>query len=273
MEEPSEPIQVIQHIRKMLGGSQAHLLRASDGHSYVVKFQNNPQGIRILANEYLATKLGTLLGLPMPEVRIISVSEWLIANSPELNVDLGAGRSVPCASGLQFASRFAADPEQDRVFDYLPQTILRRISNRRDFACVLALDKWLGNSDGRQAIFVKTPNRPLYSAIFIDQGHCFNAGEWSFQNSPLRGTFAQNSVYEQITGWHDFEPTLSGIEQIEFAELRSIANQIPSQWYQEDSEALSRLLQTLYERRLLVRQLILDFKESSRSPFPNWLGQ
>jgi len=88
--ETSASIQALQHIRKMRGGSQPHLLRASDNHFYVTKFRNNPQHTRILTNEYLATRLGTLLGLPMALVEIISVPDWLIENSPELKIDLGA---------------------------------------------------------------------------------------------------------------------------------------------------------------------------------------
>jgi len=49
------------------GGAQAHLLRASDGNWYVTKFQNNPQHIRVLANEMLATRLGLALSLPCRE--------------------------------------------------------------------------------------------------------------------------------------------------------------------------------------------------------------
>src|ERR1043166_3726557 len=107
---PPEPLQAVQHIRRMRGGSQAHLMRASNSHYYVTKFRNNPQDVRILANEYLGTKLGTMLGLPMPEVGIIDVPEWLIANSPELKIDNGA-LTIPCVSGLQFGSRYVADPE------------------------------------------------------------------------------------------------------------------------------------------------------------------
>jgi hypothetical protein len=84
----------------MRGGSQAHLLRASDNHFYVTKFQNNPQAVRILANEYLAAKLGQALGLSMPEVRIIEVSEWLIQNSPELKID-ELNRRISAASVAQ----------------------------------------------------------------------------------------------------------------------------------------------------------------------------
>ena len=64
----------------MRGGSQSHLLRASDGGFYVTKFSNNPQHIRVLANEMMASLLGRWLGLPMPEVAVIDVSDWLIAH-------------------------------------------------------------------------------------------------------------------------------------------------------------------------------------------------
>jgi hypothetical protein len=59
-------ISALQHLRKLRGGSQPHLIQASDGASYVTKFQNNPQHIRVLANEMFATRLGLALGLPMP---------------------------------------------------------------------------------------------------------------------------------------------------------------------------------------------------------------
>jgi hypothetical protein len=34
------PTEAVQHVRRMRGGAQAHLMRARDGHFYVVKFQN-----------------------------------------------------------------------------------------------------------------------------------------------------------------------------------------------------------------------------------------
>jgi hypothetical protein len=43
----------VEQIRRMRGGAQSHLMRCDDGGYYVVKFQNNPQGVRILANELL----------------------------------------------------------------------------------------------------------------------------------------------------------------------------------------------------------------------------
>ena len=40
----------VQQIRRMRGGAQGQLMLGADGHIYVVKFQNNPQHIRVFAN-------------------------------------------------------------------------------------------------------------------------------------------------------------------------------------------------------------------------------
>jgi hypothetical protein len=264
------PLQAVQHIRKMRGGSQAHLIRASDKNLYVTKFQNNPQHVRVLVNEYLGTKVGKLLHLPMPEVRIMEVSEWLIENTPELKIDIGTG-AVSCASGLQFASRYVGDPDQDWVFDYLPDSMFHRIANRDDFRRVLVFDKWTGNSDGRQAVFVnRVDDRKKYEVMFIDQGYCFNAGEWNFPDLPLRGTYARSSVYESVTGWQSFEPILSEVEHIEIDELQRIAAEIPTEWYEHDSEAITLLIEALHARRTRIRELVTSFRNSTRNPFPNW---
>src|SRR5579864_3263205 len=99
----STGLYAVQHIRRMRGGSQAHLLRASDGAYYVTKFQNNPQHVRVLANEMFATRLAQWLGLPVPRVEVIDISDWLIANTPDLRVEI-AGCKTPCSSGKQLAS-------------------------------------------------------------------------------------------------------------------------------------------------------------------------
>lgn len=269
MGEPQR-INAVQHIRRMRGGSQAHLLRASDNHFYITKFQNNPQDIRILVNEYLATSLAALLDLPVPDVAIIDVPEWLVQNTPELKIDIGGGLLRPCVSGPQFGSRYVADPHTTAVFDYLPESMLKRLANIRDFSRVLAFDKWTGNADGRQAVFAKQPNQRRYKAWFIDQGYCFNDGEWSFPDSPLRGVFGRNAVYEHVTDWNAFTPTLSRIEAITEDAISGIASEIPPEWFRHDFNTLSGLITTLYRRRLAVRDLITAFRNSTRNPFPNW---
>jgi hypothetical protein len=49
-----------------------------------------------------------------------------------------------------------------------------------------------------------------------------------------------------------------------------IAAGIPEEWYEFDTDGLSRLVEALYGRRAMIRDLILAFRTSSRNPFPNW---
>src|SRR5947209_8195084 len=121
----SAPIQAVQHVKRMRGGAQPHLMRGSDGNFYIVKFQNNPQHVRVLANEFFATRLAAFLGLPVPDVQIIDVPESLIESSPELRLVI-ANSPVRCASGLNVGLRYVASPYSDLVFEYLPQSIFNR---------------------------------------------------------------------------------------------------------------------------------------------------
>jgi len=267
----TETLAAVQHIRRMRGGSQAHLIRASDNNFYIVKFVNNPQHVRVLASEFLASRLGMLLGLPMPEVRVIDVSEGLISHTPELRIQ-SEEFSVPCASGLQLASRYVADVFENQVFDYMPESMSNRVVNPQDFPRVLAFDKWTANCDGRQAVFVRSLKERLYKVAFIDQGHCFNCGQWSFPDHALHGIYYRNYVYRGVIGWQSFEPTLSRVETIELSDIRQAADGMPEQWYESDRDGLARLLHTLYNRRPLVRDLITAFRNSSRNPFPNWVS-
>src|SRR5260221_1756896 len=135
------PIHAVQHVRRLRGGAQSHLMRADDGHYYVVKFQNNPQHVRVLANELLATRLAERIGLPVPHADVIEVDAWLIAQTQELHVQMGS-KTSGCQPGLQFASRYAVDPLTGQVFDYLPEAMLERVRNLEAFAGMLAFDKW-----------------------------------------------------------------------------------------------------------------------------------
>jgi len=96
-------ISAIQHLRPLRGGAQSQLLRACDGCCYVTKFQNNPQHIRVLANEMLATNLGLALGLPMPRVEVIVVSDWLIEHTRSSNQPEWFQDSVPKRQALGIA--------------------------------------------------------------------------------------------------------------------------------------------------------------------------
>ncbi|MGB8475127.1 MAG: HipA family kinase [Candidatus Acidiferrum sp.] len=279
-------LRALEQIRRMRGGAQSHLMRCSDGNYYVVKFQNNPQHRRILVNELLGTKLAARMGLPTTPVAIVEVSQELIHLTHELVLELPRSR-VPCQAGLQFGSRYPGDPRRLALYDFLPDEQLREVANLHDFAGMLVFDKWTCNTNGRQTLFfqdmfreernttepgavVKTGSN--YSTLMIDQGFCFNAGEWSFPDAPLRGLYARNRVYEGVTGMESFAPWLERLErQMTERALDEITKQIPPAWYEDDYDALMRLTEQLLRRRPRVADLIRDAKKSNRQPFPNWM--
>ena len=260
----------VQAIRRMRGGAQSQLMLGADSRLWVVKFRNNPQGPRILGNELIATRLAETVGLSVPSTEVVEVTEWLTANTPDLRIDLGRGDSVRCEAGLHFGSAFVGGLMPGQVVDYLAEEQLAEVRNHEEFAGMLALDKWTGNCNGRQAVFERKQRERKYRAVFIDQGFCFNANEWSFPDSPLRGVYPRNSVYARITGWESFEPWLSRIEQLEPDALWSVAEAVPPDWYGGAPETIEGLMEQLLARRDRIRELIESFRDSDREPFPLW---
>ncbi len=259
----------IQQIRKMRGGAQSHLMLGADGNAWVVKFQNNPQHLRVLPNEMLGTKLGGLIGLTVPPCDVVEVTPWLIEQTGEMEMDLGHRRER-CIAGLHFGSQLVGGLLPGHTADYLPEEQLNEVKNLREFAGALVLDKWTCNANGRQALFHRKGREKRYNATFIDQGFCFNAAEWSFEDAPLRGVYVRNAVYKDVTGWESFEPWLSNMEQADPQRIWEIVEVLPPEWYDSGVEALEKLVEKLMERRARVRNLILEFRESSREPFPKW---
>jgi hypothetical protein len=260
----------VEQIRRMRGGAQSQLMRCADDGYYVVKFQNNPQGARVLANELLGTRLAARIGLPTPAADVVEVHERLIEHTDDLVIQLGRGHTR-CRAGLQFGSRYPGSPAETAVFDFLPDEQLRGAANLADFCGMLVFDKWTCNTNGRQAIFFRPKDESNYRAQMIDQGFCFNAGEWNFPDAPLRGLYARHLVYESVRGVESFEPWLTRVEtKITEATLDEIFSEIPPEWYNFDPEPLERMLAQLLRRRKLVRELIVSAWKSSVQPFPNW---
>lgn len=262
-------VQAVQQIRRMRGGAQGQLMLGADGQVYVVKFQNNPQHIRVLANELLASRLAAAAGLTVPHPEIVEVGSWLIENTFELEMDLGTRRER-CRPGLHFGSRFAGGLMPGQVVDYLAEEHLAEVKNLNEFAGMLALDKWTGNANGRQAVFTRRQRERRYKAVFIDFGYCFNAGAWSFEDVPLRGVYYRNDVYRNVTGWESFEPWLQRIEAMSEETVWNAANDVPPVWYGGDQADMEALVEKLLARRARIRELIEAFRNSDRRPFPNW---
>src|SRR5689334_10308795 len=184
-------VSAVEHIRRMAGGSQSHLLRCSDGDYYVVKFPNNPQGMRTLACDLLGTLLATEMGLPAQPARVINVSESLIRNTSDLVIQLASG-STPCAAGKCFGSCFPVAKRRPSLvlamaIDFYCEPGRMAVRNPSDAAGILVFDQWTCNTDARQLLFWRKFSERMWNLSMIDQGACFNGSRWNFPDSPLWG--------------------------------------------------------------------------------------
>jgi hypothetical protein len=233
----------------MRGGCAARLVCADDGHYYVVKTINNPQGgRRTLVNEFVSHVLMRLIGIDTP----------LIA----LAIDhSGAERDE-----LHFASRFPGDPETTAVYDFLPDKILSTVVNREAFFGALVLDQRISQLDGRQSIFfrakIQSPGTSQDGTVgwvtqFIDNGHAFQAN-WSYADSPMQGIYCRRSVYGEGIQGEDFWPWVERAMQIKRNTVIEAIEGMPKSWIRGEEKKFANLISGLMYRQQRLGQLVLQ---------------
>lgn len=256
----------------MIGGSQSHLMRCADKQFYIVKFKNNMQGSRSLANEMLATRLGLMLGLPMAEGEIINVDAQVILSHCDMRIHLTRGERL-CSEGHSFGSRYIGNPNirYRYIGDDAHHGGKPRVDNLSDFIGMLVFDTWMSNTDSRQAIFHRKCSTEPYHATMIDHGFCLTGEDWLFADTPCRFLDSKFWLYEKVFGIDSFEPWLSRLEQqITLDNILEAAIGIPPEWYEYDWHRLVTVVRTLFVRRQFVRKLIWEIHSLKPLAFPNW---
>lgn len=275
------PVDACRLIRKMRGGAQAHLIEAANGKWYVVKFLNNPQHRRVLVNEWLAATFLRYLGLSTPEPAIIRIGPEFLRDNPDCYIQLGTSRETVQA-GWHYGSEFPGDPARLMIYDFLPDALLLKVENLREFVGMLAFDLWVGNADSRQAIFFRAklkehlsaseahPLRVGFVTLMIDHGYAFEGHHWRLNESPLQGLYYRPLVYEKVLGLEDFQPWLDRIIHFPETVVDQALKQIPPAWIEGDTKELENLLSQLMRRRKRVPDLIDACRHGRNSPFPAW---
>lgn len=280
------PVNATRFVRKMRGGAQAHLLETDDRLRppyFVTKFVGNPQHNRILVNEWLAGKLLSHLKIATPELEIVNVGEEFLRSSEEVHFQFGSGRRE-VEAGWHLGSRFPGNPDSDAVYDFLPDSLLGQVHNVGDFRGALVFDKWVSNSDARQAIFFRRrirdwldgteagPQQKGFIAQVIDHGYSFDGPHWEFADSPLQGIFLRPGVYAGVRTLDDFQPWLDWVKHFPEAVVDAAYRGLPRRWLDGSEADLERLLERLLARRSRVEDLILATVKGRAKSFPDWLG-
>jgi hypothetical protein len=190
-------------------------MKCSDGHYYVVKKPNGAHPKRSLANELLASLILKRIGISTPEPAIVNCSteflERFAVEPPkprpiefsENLVDAGTFDDT-WQSGLSFGSRIEyggwRNPEYCPQSQYLPDHLLARVTNLREFIDIAAFDAWCCIRDSRQAIFVRPNYGEGYKAFFLDHGLCFGGRDWKLDVTTRYAIYDQHLVYDSVYG-------------------------------------------------------------------------
>jgi hypothetical protein len=252
----------------MRGASQAHLVEAEDGCFFVAKFAGNPQGNRTLINEWITGQLMAQVGICTPVIRILQLPEGLHRGG---GLFFQAGnKTIPITETLHLGSQCPVNPEKTAIFDFLPEKLLPQVVNSADFARAFVLDKWISQTDRRQAIFVRDQESPRvlgFRAYLIDHGMSFSGSGWELADAPMFGLCIQRGIYSMVNVQNFYEEALSRIEAITEDALYAAAEDIPSAWFSPgDYKCLVNLFVRLQERQTELRSLVSRHLEIITDP-------
>lgn len=247
-----------QLIRKMRGGSQAALIETSNAY-YVTKWLQNGQHRRVLINEAVGSALLRLLNIAVPGWACIDADEEFLKRNPDVMVETGRGK-VPILPGRHFGSRYPVDPNRKAVYDLLPARLLPKVWNHVDLLRVPVFDRWVDNRDERQAVYYRQGRG--FSALMIDQGHCFGFDglEWHFTTSAGNwGPFSGISeLYEREKILEIYRDTIRSIQAITSDRLEDLLGSLPCDWIQNDTKELSVIVRTVMDRGRRLEEMMLE---------------
>jgi hypothetical protein len=254
-----EPVDIVRVIRRMRGGSQAHLVEGQNGLFYVAKFTGNPQGTRTLINEWFASQLFQQLGIATPPLRVLRLTKAVQAASQDLAFVQGKTR-LTVEPGLHLGSQCPVNPETHALFDFLPRKLLSRVANPEDFAKTLVLDLFLGQTDARQALFVREGAGSAVwrmRAYMIDQGWTLGGSTWQLSDSPRQRLYFDRTVYSLCDLTAGCEQALSFVSALTGETLDQLGKSVPPVWFSPSDQAdWAKLLRQLSARKSQLPSLL-----------------
>lgn len=233
------------------GVTSPQLFRADDGRVYVVKLQNNKLGPKVLANEFIGTRLGEALGLCFPPGGIIKLEEAVLKRSRRLS-------AAGVAPGRHFACRYLSGTE------YLCRHNVARAVNRQEMAGVMLLDHLAHNMDRtlnwRNLLLRREAQG--WRIYAIDNSHFFRRALWTEEIlarlAPLIRV-NRHGVYGTLLRHYlkpaDFVPYLAQVQAWSDEFLAGLVADVPAEWLPHAAERQA-VVSFLQARRDLAAEIV-----------------
>lgn len=234
------------------GYTRPQLFELSDGNKYLVKFKNNPQGTRVLVNDWVAGKLALLLGLPVAPFALVYFSKSHFNQFPELY-------KYGFKPGHQFASYLL----KNCTGLWEPRNS-GEIANLSVLPGVIVFDYWVNNydRDTGNALLEKVSENTCYLHL-IDHGLCFPIGSWTKKNSQkVYVSILDQDVHTwavtRIDNPKDLLKFTEKVLSLPSEQIYKVINSIPEDWNVSSSEK-EAVYQYLITRREVLPILMLKF--------------
>ena len=247
-------LRAVRSVEPMPGGSGSWLMQLEDDSHCVVKFRDNPQGSRVLINEWIGCRLAQRAGLPVAEPLQVRVDEAVCEQWPEL-------RAPHVRPGLHFGSRTPVDPTTAAVYSEFPSALLAKVSNLDCALKTWAFDIWIGNIDERQVVFTREKKRSstgkIYRVTLIDCGFALGGPRWErVEGAPPLRRWQRFAFRSGVAG--RVSEAIDSLLELRYEDLLATVEEIPEEWFcglDEETRLRQQVLVDLEERRKRLRCL------------------
>jgi hypothetical protein len=190
-----------------------------------------------------------------------------VQQAAALHFSMG-NKAVTVAPGIHFGSQCPVSPNTTAIYDFLPRKLLANVENLEDFPKAFVLDKLLGNTDSRQAIFVRTPaqnGKAIFRVWLIDHGLTCAGQRWEIEDVPGHGLYIDRSVYAFAKAQIICDKAIETMRMITEDQLHAAIEDIPSDWFASgDRDALARLFRVVQARAARLPMVVRHHLEVLR---------
>ncbi len=226
------------------GLTRPQAFECDDGNEYVIKYKENPVGIKVLVNELIGNRIANLLGLPVPMGTLIYTPAQVITDSS-------------IKEGIHFGTLLIP-----YTFRNPPLNIIESAYNVNCITGMYVFDNYLANHDRHEGNIVLGIRYHGNQIIMIDHSHCFGKPQWTdaeLLELTDEGKIITRGIYKKIahiiTGQNSLDKWLDRLESIKEEQLISIINEIPIEWNIAPQDR-GALLFYLKNRKWRVRPLL-----------------
>ena len=222
------------------GNSQPQLFVLNQGIGLcAVKFKQNPQGPRVLPNEWIGYGLATLLGIRHPPHGLVEVPASVLRDQGRLLIRDDDGDEVSLLPGIHFYSKWLEPADDLKPEDLGLAGMLADVGM---LAGVAVLDALLGQWDRKplnpNLLAVRQNGRTgLY---LMDLGMAFGSAIWGLGDllsaalpdtaAPLPYSMPPDALFNTVRELKDFEPYLEAVAALTRIQLQSLLDGLPEEW-------------------------------------------